>query len=88
MGAWLRAAPQTNSKASGWRDENHGPPQHAKFPTERRVTLVYVRGEEAWPAEASEPVTDESCTKVGGAFCPAAIEKGPSSNPPLSLGPR
>lgn len=68
---------------SGWGDEGHGPPQHAKFPTERRVTLVYVRGEEEWLAGAREPVTDESCTKVGGASCRAANEKGPLAKPPL-----
>lgn len=32
----------------------------AKFPTERRVTLVYVHGEGAWPAGIRRPIAEES----------------------------
>ncbi|KAK2098921.1 hypothetical protein P7K49_024372 [Saguinus oedipus] len=67
MGAWPCAAPRTNGKVSGWGDDSHRPPLHAKFPTERRVTLVYVRGKGAWPAGTREPVKDERCRKRGGA---------------------
>lgn len=88
MGAWSRAAPRTNDKGRGWDDEGNCPPQHAKFPTERRVTLVYVRGEEVWPAGARQPVTDESCTKGGGASSPAANEMVPCTGPVLPEGPR
>lgn len=44
MGAWSQSASRTNGTGGGRGDEGHCPPQHAKFPTERRVTLVYARG--------------------------------------------
>lgn len=54
------------------------------------MTLVYVRGEEVWPAGAREPLTDESCTKGGGASSRATNERGPSAGLvlPRALGSR
>jgi hypothetical protein len=88
MGAWSYAAPRANGKISGREDGGHCPPLHAKFPTERRVTLVYVRGEEAWTAGTQEPVKDERCRQGGGAFCPAANEKERSAGAAFPKGTR
>lgn len=88
MGAWSCAVPRTNGKVNGRGDEGHCPPQHAKFPTERRVTLVYVREEEAWPAGTQEPVKDEICREGGGAFSPAANGKEQSEGAALPEGAR